>query len=99
MITHNGEDEAVTGIVMMLLGSNSRDVIYAVKDRVAEIQASLPPGVVIETIYDRADFVERTLTTVMTNLVEGAAVVFIVLVVFLGSIRGALVCVSASPPR
>jgi cobalt-zinc-cadmium resistance protein CzcA len=97
MITHNGEDEAVTGIVMMLLGSNSRDVIYAVKDRVAEIQASLPPGVIIETIYDRADFVERTLTTVMTNLVEGAAVVFIVLIIFLGSIRGAVVCVIGIP--
>ncbi|MBL9106492.1 MAG: efflux RND transporter permease subunit [Myxococcales bacterium] len=97
MITHNGEDEAVTGIVMMLLGSNSRDVIYAVKDRVAEIQATLPPGVVIETIYDRADFVERTLSTVMTNLVEGAVVVFIVLIIFLGSVRGALVCVVGIP--
>jgi cobalt-zinc-cadmium resistance protein CzcA len=97
VITHNGEDEAVTGIIMMLLGSNSRDVIYAVKDRVDEIQASLPPGVVIEPIYDRADFVERTLSTVMTNLVEGALVVFIVLVIFLGSIRGALVCVVGIP--
>ena len=97
VITHNGEDEAVTGVIMMLLGSNSRDVIYAVKDRVAEIQASLPPGVIIETIYDRADFVERTLSTVMTNLVEGALVVFIVLVIFLGSIRGALVCVVGIP--
>ena len=97
MITYRGEDEAVTGIVMMMLGSNSRDVIYAVKDRVAEIQASLPPGVVIETVYDRADFVERTLTTVMTNLLEGALVVFLVLVLFLGSVRGALVCVVGIP--
>jgi cobalt-zinc-cadmium resistance protein CzcA len=97
VITLNGEDEAVTGIIMMLLGSNSRDVIYAVKDRVAEIQATLPPGVVIDTIYDRADFVERTLSTVMTNLVEGALVVFIVLVIMLGSIRGALVCVVGIP--
>ncbi|MBA3546026.1 MAG: efflux RND transporter permease subunit [Nannocystis sp.] len=97
MITYRGEDEAVTGIVMMLLGSNSRDVIYAVKDRVAEIQRSLPPGVVIETVYDRADFVERTLSTVMTNLVEGALVVFFVLILFLGSVRGALVCVVGIP--
>ena len=97
MITYRGEDEAVTGIVMMMLGSNSRDVIYAVKDRVAEIQASLPPGVVIETVYDRADFVERTLTTVMTNLLEGALVVFLVLVLFLGSVRGARVCVVGIP--
>ena len=97
MITYNGEDEAVTGIVMMLLGANSRDVIYAVKDRVAEIQADLPPGVVIETVYDRADFVERTLTTVMTNLIEGALIVFVVLWLFLGSVRGALVCVVGIP--
>jgi len=97
MITYHGEDEAVTGIVMMLLGANSRDVIYAVKDRVAEIQATLPPGVQIEAVYDRADFVERTLTTVMTNLVEGALVVFVVLVIFLGSVRGALVCVLGIP--
>ncbi len=97
MITYRGEDEAVTGIVMMLLGSNSRDVIYAVKDRVAEIQRGLPPGVVIETVYDRADFVERTLSTVMTNLIEGALVVFFVLVIFLGSVRGALVCVVGIP--
>ncbi len=97
MITYRGEEEAVTGIVMMMLGANSRDVIYAVKDRVAEIQRGLPPGVVIETVYDRADFVERTLSTVMTNLVEGALVVFIVLVIFLGSVRGALVCVVGIP--
>ncbi len=97
VITLDGEGEAVTGVIMMLLGSNSRDVIYAVKDRVAEIQASLPPGVMIDTIYDRADFVERTLSTVMTNLVEGALVVFIVLVLMLGSIRGALVCVVGIP--
>ncbi len=97
MITHNGENEAVTGIIMMLLGSNSREVVYAVKDRVAEIQASLPPGVEIEAIYDRADFVERTLTTVMTNLLEGALVVFVVLILLLGSIRGALVCVLGIP--
>ena len=97
MITYRGEDEAVTGIVMMLLGANSRDVIYAVKDRVAEIQRALPPGVVIETVYDRADFVERTLATVMTNLVEGALVVLVVLVALLGSVRGALVCVVGIP--
>src|SRR4029079_9960849 len=90
VITLNGEDEAVTGVIMMLLGSNSRDVIYTVKYRIDESQESLPRGDVIHTIYDRADFVERTLSTVMTNLVEGALVVFIVLVLFLGSIRGAL---------
>jgi cobalt-zinc-cadmium resistance protein CzcA len=97
VVTHMGEDEAVAGIIMMLLGSNSRDVIYAVKDRVAEIQADLPPGVVIEAVYDRADFVERTLSTVVHNILEGAAVVFLVLIVLLGSVRGALVCVLGIP--
>jgi cobalt-zinc-cadmium resistance protein CzcA len=82
---------------MMLLGSNSRDVIYAVKDRVAEIQRDLPPGVVIEAVYDRAKFVERTLETVLKNILEGAAVVFLVLIVLLGSWRGALVCVLGIP--
>ncbi len=97
VITHNGEGEAVTGIIMMLLGSNSRDVVYAVKDRIDEIQAMLPPGVEIEPIYDRADFVERTLKTVMTNLVEGAAVVAVLLWILLGTIRGALVVVLGIP--
>jgi len=97
VVTFNGEDEAVAGIIMMLLGSNSRDVIYAVKDRVAEIQKDLPAGVVIEAVYDRANFVERTLATVLKNLAEGAGVVFIVLVLFLGTVRGALVCVLGIP--
>ncbi|MCB9704096.1 MAG: efflux RND transporter permease subunit [Myxococcales bacterium] len=97
VITHNGEGEAVTGVIMMLLGSNSRDVIYAVKDRIDEVQADLPPGVFIEPIYDRADFVERTLKTVMTNLVEGAAVVTVLLWILLGTMRGAIVVVLGIP--
>lgn len=97
VITHNGEGEAVTGIIMMLLGSNSRTVVYAVKDRIEEIRDELPPGVEIETIYDRADFVERTLKTVMTNLVEGAAVVTLLLWILLGTVRGALVVVLGIP--
>ena len=97
VVTYQGEDEAVAGIIMMLLGSNSRDVIYAVKDRVAEIQRELPAGVTIEAVYDRAEFVERTLSTVLANILEGAAVVFLVLLLLLGSARGALVCVLGIP--
>ncbi len=89
--------EAVTGVILMLLGSNSRDVVYEVKDRLATIQKDLPPGVFIEPIYDRADFVERTLSTVMTNLVEGAGVVMLCLWILLGTIRGALVVVLGIP--
>lgn len=97
VITHNGQGEAVTGIVMMLLGSNSRDVVKDVGVRVAEIQADLPAGVQIEVIYDRADFVGRTITTVMTNLAEGVLIVTLVLALFLGSLRGALAVVIGIP--
>lgn len=97
VITHNGEGEAVTGIVMMLLGSNSRDVVRDVGERVQEIQKDLPPGVQIEVIYDRADFVGRTISTVMTNLTEGVLIVTIVLALFLGTIRGALSVVIGIP--
>ena len=96
-ITHGGQGEAVAGIVMMLLGANSRDVVRAVGARVAEIQTDLPAGVTIDTIYDRADFVGRTLRTVMTNLVEGVAIVTIILALFLGTLRGALAVVIGIP--
>ncbi len=93
VITRDGEGEAVTGTVMMLIGANSRDVVHAVKDRVKAVQRELPPGVLIDPIYDRADFVGRTLSTVLSNLVEGALVVTLVLALLLGTIRGALVVV------
>jgi cobalt-zinc-cadmium resistance protein CzcA len=97
VITHNGKGEAVTGIVMMLLGENSRDVVTAVAARAKKIQETLPPGVKIEVIYDRSDFVGRTLSTVMKNLAEGVLIVTIVLVVFLGTLRGALAVVLGIP--
>lgn len=95
--TRDGEGEVVTGTVMMLLGANSREVTKAVKQRVAEVQQALPPGVRIEAIYDRSDFVGRTLSTVLKNLLEGALVVLIVLAVFLGSLRGAVAVVLGIP--
>ncbi|MBK6694946.1 MAG: efflux RND transporter permease subunit [Myxococcales bacterium] len=97
VITRDGEGEAVTGIVMMLVGANSRDVVHAVKRRVVEIQKTLPPGVIIDPIYDRSDFVGRTLSTVMKNLVEGVLVVTFVLALLLGTVRGALVVVAGIP--
>ena len=93
VITRDGEGEAVTGTTMMLIGANSRDVVHAVKARMQKLQRELPPGVIIDPIYDRADFVGRTLTTVLSNLVEGALVVTVVLALLLGTIRGALVVV------
>ncbi|HEY3254209.1 MAG TPA: efflux RND transporter permease subunit, partial [Polyangiaceae bacterium] len=81
----------------MLLGENSRNVVTAVAKRVHEIQPTLPPGVKIEVIYDRSDFVGRTLSTVMKNLAEGVAIVTVVLIVFLGSWRGAVAVVLGIP--
>ena len=97
VVTLDGEREAVSGLVMMLARSNSRDVIYAVKQRMEEIKKDLPPGVTIDVIYDRADFVERTLSTVATNLAEGLLIVTVVLAVMLGTIRGALVTALGIP--
>src|SRR5258708_597763 len=97
IITRDGEGEAVTGITMMLVGANSRAVVQGVKKKGAEIQASLPPGVFIQPIYDRSEFLGRTLHTVTKNLIEGALVVTIVLALFLGSLRGALVVVLGIP--
>ena len=97
VITRDGEGEAVTGVTMMLAGANSRDVVSAVKREVDSIQRALPPGILIEPIYDRSDFVGRTLTTVMHNLVEGALVVTLVLALLLGTLRGALVVVLGIP--
>ncbi|HEY5283803.1 MAG TPA: CusA/CzcA family heavy metal efflux RND transporter, partial [Polyangia bacterium] len=96
-ITHNGEGEAVSGTVMMLLGANSRDVVTAVGKRVDELRAALPPGVFIDVVYDRADFVGRTLKTVASNLAEGVLVVVFVLALFLGTLRGAFAVVIGIP--
>jgi heavy metal efflux system protein len=96
-ITLDGKEEAVTGIVMMILGANSKDVTESVVKRVAEIQGELPAGVRIEAVYDRSDFVGRTLSTVMKNLIEGVLVVTVVLTLFLGSIRAALAVVIGVP--
>jgi cobalt-zinc-cadmium resistance protein CzcA len=97
VVTLDGEREAVSALVMMLAGSNSRDVIYAVKARMREIEKDLPPGVHIEVIYDRASFVEQTLKTVGSNLVEGLLIVTIVLAIMLGSLRGAIVVAAGIP--
>jgi cobalt-zinc-cadmium resistance protein CzcA len=95
--TRDGQGEVVSGTVMMLLGANSRDVVKRVKERVVQVEKALPPGVVVEAIYDRADFVNRVVSTVMKNLLEGALVVLLVLALFLGSLRGAVAVVLGIP--
>ncbi len=97
VITRDGVGEAVTGVVMMLLGENSREVVSAVGREVKALGGSLPPGVQIDVVYDRAEFVGRTISTVLTNLVEGVLVVLVVLALFLGTLRGALAVVLGIP--
>ncbi|MFN7131170.1 MAG: efflux RND transporter permease subunit, partial [Myxococcales bacterium] len=97
VITYNGQGEAVTGQTLMILGANSKEVVAAVRARVDEIRRELPPGVSIEPVYDRSDFVGATIRTVATNLAEGVLIVTLVLFLFLGTLRGALAVVLGIP--
>ena len=94
--TYNGE-ETVLGIAMMMRGENSRTVAQAIDEKVQSIQQSLPQGVVIETVYDRTHLVDRAIQTVQKNLIEGAILVIIILFVFLGNLRAALITACIIP--
>ena len=96
-LTQDGEGEVVGGLIMMLKGANSNDVIVRVKDRMEEIQKSLPEGVIIEPLLDRSKLIAKTTGTVTTNLLEGALIVIFVLVFLLGNWRGGLVVASTIP--
>ncbi|HNL05164.1 MAG TPA: CusA/CzcA family heavy metal efflux RND transporter [Bacteroidia bacterium] len=96
-MTYNGEVDAVGGVVMMLKGANSADVVSRIKDKMATIHKSLPKDVVIEPYLDRTDLVNRAISTVEKNLIEGALIVIFVLVLFLGNLRAGLIVASAIP--
>ncbi|HEY1100734.1 MAG TPA: efflux RND transporter permease subunit, partial [Myxococcota bacterium] len=96
-VTRDGRGEAVTGIVMMLVGENGGDVVARVKERLTTLQAALPKGVGIDVFYDRSTLVQRTIRTVATNLIEGAVFVVLVLFVLLGSFRAGVVVAIAIP--
>ncbi|MCD8449881.1 CusA/CzcA family heavy metal efflux RND transporter [Tenacibaculum dicentrarchi] len=96
-MTRNGEGEVVGGIVMMLKGANSSKVIKRVKDRVAQIQKSLPEGVIIQPFLDRTKLVDKAISTVSTNLIEGALIVILILVLLLGNLRAGLIVASVIP--
>lgn len=96
-ITYNGEVDAVGGVVMMLKGANSADVVSRIKTKMQTIQKSLPKDVVIEPYLDRTDLVNRSISTVEKNLIEGALIVIFVLVLFLGNLRAGLIVASAIP--
>lgn len=95
--TKDGNGEVVTGIVMMLKGENSREVIKRVKAKIEEIKPSLPEGVKIKPFYDQTDLIEQTIKTVETNLVEGGLLVIAVLLFMLGNIRAALIVALTIP--
>lgn len=96
-MTYNGEKDAVGGVIMMLKGANSAEVVNRIKDKMPTIQKSLPKDVVIEPYLDRRDLVNRAMSTVEKNLVEGALIVILVLVLFLGNLRAGLIVASAIP--
>ncbi len=93
----DGKGEIVAGIVMMLKGENSRTVVERAKEKVQQIQKTLPAGVQLVPFYDRSELVDRTIHTVESNLVEGAVLVIVVLLVVLGNWRGALLVASVIP--
>lgn len=96
-MTYNGKVDAVGGVVMMLKGANSADVVNRIKDKMQTIQKSLPEDVVIEPYLDRTDLVNRAISTVERNLIEGALIVIFVLVLFLGNLRAGIIVASAIP--
>ena len=95
----NGRDECVGGIIMMLRGENSRDVVRRVEEKVKELNENnvLPEGIRIVPYYDRSDLVKRSVGTVTKALVEGSILVLIVLYLMLNSVRGSIVVLLALP--
>jgi len=95
--TRDGRGDVVTGVVMMLIGENSRLVAQHVRQKLQDIQKTLPPGVTIDTYYDRTELVNRTIKTVSKNLTEGAILVIAVLLLILGNLRAGLIVAAAIP--
>jgi cobalt-zinc-cadmium resistance protein CzcA len=95
--TRDGKGEVVSGMVMMLKGENSAEVVYSVKERIKEITKTLPEGVVIEPFLDRSKLVNKAISTVEKNLLEGALIVVFVLVLLIGNWRAGLIVASVIP--
>jgi len=96
-VTYNDQGEVAGGVVMMLKGANSSEVIKSVKTRIDQIRKTLPEGVEIEPFLDRTKMVNNAISTVETNLMEGALIVIFVLVLFLGNLRAGLLVASVIP--
>jgi heavy metal efflux system protein len=96
-VSQNGKGETVLGIVMMLKGENASHVVNLVKEKIKEIEKTLPEGIQISTFLDREKLVKRTIRTVETNLLEGAIIVLLVLFLILGNFRAGLIIASVIP--
>jgi cobalt-zinc-cadmium resistance protein CzcA len=97
VVTHNGEQEVVSGLVLKLFGENTSAVIEKLYAKVAEVQASLPPGVTLVPYYEQAELVKQATGTVKTALLAGAILVALTLLVFMGNLRSALIVVLSLP--
>jgi len=96
-VTAHGRGEAVLGLGFMLMGENSHEVTWALKNKLEEIKSTLPPGVTIQTVYDRTELVDHVIDTVRKNLFEGGLLVIAVLFLFLGNLRAGLIVALAIP--
>ncbi len=96
-MTKDGEGECVGGIAMMLKGANANVVTKELEVRVERVQKMLPEGVRVEPYLNRSELVDRNISTVIRNLIEGALIVFIVLIIFLGNVRAGLIVASVIP--
>ena len=96
-MTKDGEGECVGGIAMMLKGANANAVTQELEKRVGKVQKMLPEGVSVEPYLNRSELVNRNISTVIRNLIEGALIVFVVLILFLGNVRAGLIVASVIP--
>lgn len=96
-MTIDGKGECVGGIAMMLKGANANVVTAELEKRVEKVQKMLPEGVRVEPYLNRSELVNRNISTVIKNLIEGALIVFVVLIIFLGNIRAGLIVASVIP--
>jgi len=96
-LTKDGKGEAVGGMILMLKGANSNEVITRVKERIQQIEKSLPEGVHIQPFLDRSDLIAETTGTIKNNLIEGGLIVIFILVLLLGNWRGGLIVASTIP--
>ena len=96
-VTANGRGEAVLGLGFMLMGENGHEVTWALKKKLEEIKPTLPPGVTINSVYDRTELVDHVIDTVRKNLLEGGLLVVAILFIFLGNLRAGLIVALAIP--